>query len=52
MFIHSLKAWMSHYSHIDSVCLLDEQVGQDVVAELTKALEKQGLDMRVSALVG
>lgn len=30
---------------------IDETVGQDVVAELTKALERQGLEMRVSALV-
>ncbi|XP_022724527.1 hexokinase-1-like [Durio zibethinus] len=30
---------------------IDETVGQDVVAELTKAMERQGLDMRVSALV-
>lgn len=27
------------------------QVGQDVVGELTKAMKKQGLEMRVSALV-
>jgi hypothetical protein len=27
------------------------QVGEDVVAELQKAMEKQGVDMRVSALV-
>ncbi|RWW27074.1 hypothetical protein GW17_00008505 [Ensete ventricosum] len=26
-------------------------VGEDVVAELTRAIERQGLDMRVSALV-
>ncbi|KAF3450683.1 hypothetical protein FNV43_RR06772 [Rhamnella rubrinervis] len=30
---------------------IDDAVGQDVVAELTRAVEKQGLDMRVSALV-
>ncbi|XVF86712.1 hypothetical protein PTKIN_Ptkin18bG0063900 [Pterospermum kingtungense] len=30
---------------------IDDTVGQDVVAELTKAMERQGLDMRVSALV-
>uniref|UniRef100_A0A1D1Y6R4 Phosphotransferase n=1 Tax=Anthurium amnicola TaxID=1678845 RepID=A0A1D1Y6R4_9ARAE len=30
---------------------IDDTVGQDVVAELTRALERQGLDMRVSALV-
>ncbi|KAI4355577.1 hypothetical protein L6164_004336 [Bauhinia variegata] len=30
---------------------IDDAVGQDVVAELTKAIERQGLDMRVSALV-
>ncbi|XWS16283.1 hypothetical protein CRYUN_Cryun34aG0072000 [Craigia yunnanensis] len=30
---------------------IDDTVGQDVVAELTKAKERQGLDMRVSALV-
>lgn len=30
---------------------IDDAVGQDVVAELSKAIEKQGLDMRVSALV-
>ncbi|PON88533.1 Hexokinase [Trema orientale] len=30
---------------------IDDAVGQDVVAELTRALERQGLDMRVSALV-
>ena len=31
--------------------LLDKQVGQDVVEELTKSMERVGLDMRVSALV-
>jgi hypothetical protein len=31
--------------------LLCEQVGADVVAELTAAMDKQGLDMRVAALV-
>lgn len=31
--------------------LLWDQVGQDVVAELTAAMDKQGLDMRVAALV-
>ncbi|KAF8400933.1 hypothetical protein HHK36_014236 [Tetracentron sinense] len=30
---------------------IDDTVGQDVVAELTKAMERQGLDMRVAALV-
>ncbi|XP_004302852.1 PREDICTED: hexokinase-1-like [Fragaria vesca subsp. vesca] len=30
---------------------IDDTVGRDVVAELSKAIEKQGLDMRVSALV-
>ncbi|TKY64439.1 Hexokinase-1 protein [Spatholobus suberectus] len=30
---------------------IDDTVGQDVVAELTKAIERQGLDMRVTALV-
>ncbi|XP_010915379.2 hexokinase-2 [Elaeis guineensis] len=30
---------------------IDEMVGKDVVVELTKAIEKQGLDMRVAALV-
>ncbi|KAI3670504.1 hypothetical protein L1987_87840 [Smallanthus sonchifolius] len=30
---------------------IDEMVGKDVVAELTKAMDKQGIDMRVSALV-
>ncbi|XP_038981310.1 hexokinase-2-like [Phoenix dactylifera] len=30
---------------------IDGTVGEDVVAELTKAMEGQGLDMRVSALV-
>nr|DAD44579.1 TPA_asm: hypothetical protein HUJ06_002809 [Nelumbo nucifera] len=30
---------------------IEDVVGQDVVLELTKALEKQGLDMRVAALV-
>ncbi|GMN37126.1 hypothetical protein TIFTF001_006558 [Ficus carica] len=30
---------------------VEDTVGQDVVAELTRALERQGLDMRVSALV-
>ncbi|OVA08529.1 Hexokinase [Macleaya cordata] len=30
---------------------IDDAVGQDVVAELTKAMERKGLDMRVSALV-
>lgn len=28
-----------------------QQVGEDVVVELTKAMERQGLDMRVAALV-
>lgn len=31
--------------------MLLTQVGQDVVAELTKAMERQGLNMRVTALV-
>ncbi|CAL9112803.1 unnamed protein product [Musa textilis] len=30
---------------------IDETVGEDVVAELTRAIERQGLDMRVSALI-
>ncbi|KAK1266562.1 Hexokinase-2 [Acorus gramineus] len=30
---------------------IEDAVGEDVVAELTKAMERQGLDMRVSALV-
>ncbi|XP_075647378.1 hexokinase-1-like isoform X1 [Castanea sativa] len=30
---------------------IDDTVGQDVVAELTRAMERKGLDMRVSALV-
>ncbi|XP_020260320.1 hexokinase-2-like, partial [Asparagus officinalis] len=30
---------------------IDEMLGQDVVAELTKAMERKGLDMRVAALV-
>ncbi|KAF8407109.1 hypothetical protein HHK36_006234 [Tetracentron sinense] len=30
---------------------IDDAVGEDVVAELTKAIERQGLDMRVAALV-
>ncbi|GMI93768.1 ARABIDOPSIS THALIANA HEXOKINASE 2, hexokinase 2 [Hibiscus trionum] len=30
---------------------INDAVGQDVVAELTKAMERHGLDMRVSALV-
>ncbi|KAK7349216.1 hypothetical protein VNO77_06401 [Canavalia gladiata] len=30
---------------------IDDTVGKDVVAELTKAIQRQGLDMRVSALV-
>ncbi|XP_072966760.1 hexokinase-2-like [Typha angustifolia] len=30
---------------------INDTVGEDVVAELTKALERQGLDMRVTALV-
>ncbi|XVE98081.1 hypothetical protein REPUB_Repub03eG0074700 [Reevesia pubescens] len=30
---------------------IDDTVGQDVVGELTKAMERVGLDMRVSALV-
>ncbi|KAL3631949.1 hexokinase A [Castilleja foliolosa] len=30
---------------------IDDAVGQDVVAELTKALERKGVDMRVAALV-
>lgn len=28
-----------------------EQVGEDVVAELSRAMERQGLDMKVTALV-
>ncbi|KAG9449807.1 hypothetical protein H6P81_009772 [Aristolochia fimbriata] len=30
---------------------IEDAVGEDVVSELTKAMERQGLDMRVSALV-
>ncbi|WOL11095.1 hexokinase-2 [Canna indica] len=30
---------------------IDATVGEDVVAELTRAMERQGLDMRVSALI-
>ncbi|XP_076935704.1 hexokinase-1-like, partial [Bidens hawaiensis] len=30
---------------------IDQMVGKDVVAELTKAMDRQGVDMRVSALV-
>ncbi|KAK7294267.1 hypothetical protein RJT34_17154 [Clitoria ternatea] len=30
---------------------IDETVGKDVVAELTKAIQREGLDMRVTALV-
>lgn len=30
---------------------IEEAVGKDVVAELTKAMERQGLDMKVTALV-
>ncbi|KAL2493166.1 Hexokinase-2 [Abeliophyllum distichum] len=30
---------------------IDDMVGQDVVAELTKALQRKGVEMRVSALV-
>nr|GMC47571.1 hexokinase-1 [Ipomoea batatas] len=30
---------------------IDDMVGKDVVAELSKALERKGVDMRVSALV-
>ncbi|KAK8959293.1 Hexokinase-1 [Platanthera guangdongensis] len=30
---------------------IDEMIGEDVVSELTKAMERQGLDMRVAALV-
>ncbi|KAH1066436.1 hypothetical protein J1N35_031423 [Gossypium stocksii] len=30
---------------------IDDMVGQDVVAELAKAMERQGLDMRIVALV-
>ncbi|KAJ3704057.1 hypothetical protein LUZ61_007762 [Rhynchospora tenuis] len=30
---------------------IEDTVGKDVVAELTKAMERQGLDMRVTALV-
>ncbi|GLU14421.1 hypothetical protein SLE2022_309930 [Rubroshorea leprosula] len=30
---------------------IDDTVGQDVVAELTKAMDRKGLDMRVTALV-
>ncbi|KAJ7963082.1 Phosphotransferase [Quillaja saponaria] len=30
---------------------IDDAVGQDIVAELTRAMERQGLDMHVSALV-
>ncbi|KAK6941453.1 Hexokinase, C-terminal [Dillenia turbinata] len=31
--------------------LIEDAVGEDVVAELTRALEREGLDMRVAALV-
>ncbi|XP_047945131.1 hexokinase-2 [Salvia hispanica] len=31
--------------------LIEDAIGQDVVAELTKAMERVGLDMRVTALV-
>ncbi|PKA65325.1 Hexokinase-1 [Apostasia shenzhenica] len=30
---------------------IDEMVGEDVVSELTKAMERRGLDMRVAALI-
>ncbi|KAK5831053.1 hypothetical protein PVK06_014848 [Gossypium arboreum] len=30
---------------------IDDMVGQDVVAELAKAMERQGIDMRIAALV-
>lgn len=30
---------------------IDDAIGRDVVAELAKAMERQGLDMRISALV-
>ncbi|KAF7843405.1 hexokinase-1-like [Senna tora] len=30
---------------------IDDAVGQDIVSELTKAIERKGLDMRVAALV-
>ncbi|XP_077209850.1 hexokinase-1-like [Tasmannia lanceolata] len=40
----SLIKWTKGFS-------IEDVVGQDVVAELTKAMERKGLDMRVSALV-
>ncbi|KAJ6823013.1 hexokinase-2-like [Iris pallida] len=40
----SLSKWTKGFS-------IDDMVGEDVVGELTKAMERQGLDMRVTALV-
>lgn len=39
------------YIHLRKYVNLLLQVGQDVVGELTKAMERVGLDMRVTALV-
>ncbi|KAF8370083.1 hypothetical protein HHK36_031883 [Tetracentron sinense] len=43
----TLMKWTKGFSINGAVIF----VGQDVVAELTKAMERQGLDMRVAALV-
>lgn len=40
----ALMRWTKGFS-------IDDMVGQDVVAELTQAMKRQGVDMRVSALV-
>ncbi|KAF8393454.1 hypothetical protein HHK36_021698 [Tetracentron sinense] len=40
----TLMKWTKGFS-------IDDTIGKDVVAELTKAMERQGLDMRVAALV-
>ncbi|KAK3016469.1 hypothetical protein RJ639_007718 [Escallonia herrerae] len=51
----TLIKWTKGFSIEDAVKLnpfaVSPQVGEDVVGELTKALERVGLDMRVSALV-
>lgn len=40
-----------HIDEVELMALSMLQVGEDVVAELARAMERQGLNMRVSALV-
>jgi len=42
---------LSIYKQFISLLLHWNQVGMDVVAELNKAIKRQGLDMKVTALV-